>query len=84
MSINIKNREAARLLDELKAATGKGTSQLVLDLLRQEAQRTRNLGDREKRRHAVLAIAARYRRRMKGQPRPHEEIIGYDENGLPL
>ena len=36
MSINIKNKEAERLLAEIKQKTGKGTSQIVLELLRDE------------------------------------------------
>ncbi len=39
MSINIKNKEAERLLAELKARTGRGTTDLLLDLLRQEHER---------------------------------------------
>jgi hypothetical protein len=39
VSINIKNKEADRLLAEFKSATGKGASELVLDLLRKESAR---------------------------------------------
>jgi hypothetical protein len=41
MSINIKNREAEALLGEIKVATGKGTTELLLELLRTEAGRQR-------------------------------------------
>jgi hypothetical protein len=39
VSINIKNKEAEHLLAVLKDVTGKGTSQLILDLLRAEYKR---------------------------------------------
>ena len=39
MSINIKNKEAERLLAEIKARTGRGTTDLLLDLLRRERER---------------------------------------------
>jgi len=39
MSINIKNKEAEHLLAVLRGATGKGTSQLILELLRAEHAR---------------------------------------------
>ena len=36
MSINIKNREAEALLAELKRRTGRGATDLLLELLRRE------------------------------------------------
>ncbi|MBP2295068.1 type II toxin-antitoxin system VapB family antitoxin [Azospirillum rugosum] len=69
MPINIKNGEADVLLAELKAATGKGTSQIVPELLRREAQRlrarrVRSADDAEARMAILLAEpdAARYAR----------------------
>ncbi len=59
MSINLKNREAEVLLAELKAATGKGTSQIVLELLRREAARQRRQAQLEERREKIKALAER-------------------------
>jgi hypothetical protein len=39
VSINIKNKEAERLLAEIKQKTGRGTTDLLLDLLRRERAR---------------------------------------------
>ncbi len=51
-SINIKNDEVAALMAELTAMTGKGTTELILELLRQEAEHRRKLSDLDSRRKA--------------------------------
>lgn len=87
MSINIKNREAERLLAEIKQATGKGTSAVVLDLLRAEKERLKQAGDedREKRWRALRDIQARVAAAESPFGPTVEEIMEdmYDENGLP-
>ncbi len=90
MSINIKNKEADRLLAELKSATGKGASELVLDLLRQEHEKiAREQRPRAKRTELERILAAtREMQRLWRElpvidPRSPEEILGYDESGLP-
>jgi antitoxin VapB len=81
--INIKNREAEALVAELKAATGKGASELILELLRKEAERHRRFRDIEERKRRIDAITKRYAARLPSDPPTPDEIIGYDENGLP-
>jgi hypothetical protein len=85
MSINIKNKEAERLLGEIKARTGKGTSAVVLDLLRREHERLQT--DEERKLAKALAddreLRERWNARPLVDPRPIEEILAYDENGLP-
>ena len=83
MSVNIKNREVETLLAEIKAVTGKGTSQIVLDLLRREAARLRRQHGVDERRRRIEAIGRRYSARLPAQPAPPDEIVGYDETGLP-
>jgi hypothetical protein len=85
MSINIKNKEAERLLDELKARTGRGTTDLLLELLRKEQAR---LDDEVERRiQEGLAADQRLRESWHARPlvdpRPIDEILAYDEDGLP-
>lgn len=84
MSINLKNREAEALLAELKAATGKGTSQIVLELLRKEAARQRRQNQLEERRQKIKKLAERYSARLQSNAATPDEIIGYDDNGLPV
>ena len=83
MSINIKNREAETLLAEIKAATGKGTSQVVLELLRKEASRFRRQRRLGERRSRIEALSRRYSARLPTRPETPDEIVGYDERGLP-
>ncbi len=83
MSINIKNREAEALLAEIKATTGKGTSRIVLELLRREADRIRRQRGVRERQDRIEAITRRYSARLPARPAPPVEIVGYDEDGLP-
>ena len=85
MSINVKNARVEELVAKLKKETGKGTTDLLLDLLEQENDR------RERDFEAKLAKAmeenARIRDRFNSRPlldpRPLDQMIAYDENGLP-
>lgn len=83
MSVNIKNREVEALLAEIKKATGKGTSGIVLELLRREAARLRRLRSVGQRRRRIERIARRYSARLPARPATPEAIVGYDEDGLP-
>jgi hypothetical protein len=88
VSINIKNKEAERLLAELKARTGRGTTDLLLDLLRQEHERLTRDEARERRVQDGLEADQRFRESWNARPlvdpRPIEEILAYDEDGLPI
>lgn len=87
MSINIKNKEAERLLAEIKQATGKGTSALVLDLLRAEKERLerKHAQTREEKWAIIREIQEQVKRETPPGAPSFEEIIEdmYDENGLP-
>jgi antitoxin VapB len=90
MSINIKNKEADRLLAELKSATGKGASELILELLRAEharVARTERPRPDEAEVERILAATREMQRLWRESPvidsRSPDEILGYDENGLP-
>ena len=86
MSINIKNREAEELVAELKRRTGKGTTDLLLDLLRREKERVD--ADTEERVAKAIADARRLQESWAARPlvdpRPIEEIVAYDDDGLPI
>jgi hypothetical protein len=86
VSINIKNKEAERLVAELKARTGKGTTDLLLDLLRRERERLDGATDVDVARAIAEthALVERWKARPLVDPRPLDEIIAYDENGLPV
>jgi hypothetical protein len=83
MPINIRNREVEALLNELKRATGAGTTEIVLDLTRREVARLRRIRALDERRQAIEALTARYRSHLEGRLESPEQIIGYDTRGLP-
>src|SRR5437870_2609925 len=82
-SINIKNDEAAALIAELTAETGGGTTELILQLLRQEAEQRRKLLDLSNRRKRIDAIVRKARRKIARNAPGTETLIHYDRNGLP-
>jgi len=83
MSVNIKNREVEALLNEIKAATGMGASRIVLELLRNEVARLRRARAFGERRRKIMAISRRYSARLPARPSPPDQIVGYDQDGLP-
>ena len=83
MALNIRNDEAEDLAAKLAKLTGETKTQAVTKALRERLSRV----SREKRKRDLVAelteIALRCARRPVLDPRPADEIIGYDENGLP-
>jgi hypothetical protein len=85
MSITIKNKEAERLLDEIKARTGRGASDLLLDLLRRERERLARDEERDvaEALDNMRSLQHTWRSLPVVDPRPPEEVVAYDEDGLP-
>ncbi|MDH2309725.1 type II toxin-antitoxin system VapB family antitoxin [Methylobacterium brachiatum] len=85
MSITIDNAEVEALLADLTATTHRAAPDLLLELLRRE--RARVAEDRERRIAEGLAADETMRHRFEASrivdPRPIEEILAYDESGLP-
>jgi antitoxin VapB len=87
MSINIKNKEAERLLAEIKQATGKGASAVILELLK--AERERLVEVKRERTERKWAALREIQERVKANAPPdaptYEQIMEemYDEKGLP-
>ena len=79
--LNIKDSEAHALASELARIENKSLTEVVKEalrekLVRQQDQR-RRLADR------LMEIGARCSRLPVLDPRSPDEIIGYDENGVP-
>ena len=84
MAINIKNREVETLLEEIKHATGRGPTAVMLELLRKEVERIRRARDIEERSRRIDEIVRRSSAKWPaGEGPTPDEIIGYDEDGLP-
>ena len=85
MSISIENEEAEQLVAELGRRTGQGATDLLLDLLRREKARVGS--DEDARVAKAIADMDELRRRWLARPlvdpRPIDQILAYDENGLP-
>jgi hypothetical protein len=85
MSINIKNKEAERLLAEIKQKTGKGTSEVVLGLLRTEHARLTE--DQQRRVAEAIEWTRQWQARIAANTPPDapsvDEILQWDEDGLP-
>lgn len=83
MSLNIKNAETTRLIQELAALTGETQTMAVTVAVRERLERVRHLGDAGLA-DRLLAIGADTATRLREPWRSagHGELL-YDENGLP-
>lgn len=81
MALNIKNDEAEALAREISARTGESITAAVTEALRERAARLKAPSD--PRQAAIARIQARVRARLgrDRDPRPVDDILGYDEHG---
>lgn len=83
MALSIKHDEADRLARALARATGETLTEAVVTALRERLDRIRR-PQRAKRLVAeIRAIQKRVAELREFDARSADEIIGYDENGLP-
>ncbi len=80
MSITIENAEAEAILADLAARTRRPTSDLLLDLLRREQAKMESAAGRDSAERLRADLGAR----RLVDPRPIDEILAWDENGLPV
>ncbi len=80
MALSVKNEEADRLARQLAETTGESITEAVLVALRERLER-------EKRQRGVGRRLARMAEELATYPvldhRPADEILGFDERGLP-
>jgi antitoxin VapB len=83
MAINIKSLEAERLAREVAAKTGESLTEAIQKSLAERLDRLK----RQRRSHILLGqledILQRVDKLPVLDPRPPDEIVGYDEIGLP-
>lgn len=82
MAFSIKNDDADRLARELAATTGESLTEAVLVALRERLQREasrRRVGAADRLRRLAAEVATL----PVTDARSSEEILGYDERGLP-
>jgi antitoxin VapB len=83
MALSIKDPEADRLARELAAETGETITGAVLTALRERLIRERGRHRAIPLREALRAIRERASRLPVLDARPADEILGYDDQGLP-
>ena len=83
MALNIKDPEADRLARELAAETGETITEAVSTALKERLERMRGRTTAASLVDELAAIAARSSERLVIDRRSPEEILGYDDRGLP-
>jgi len=83
MPLSIRNSEVERLARALSRLTGEGLTQTILQALRERHQRLRAARQQEQLMEDLGAIARRSAALPELDRRSPDEIIGYDEHGLP-
>ena len=84
MALNIKHAEADRLARELAAATGETLTEAVVAALRERLQRQQQRRPAPSTAKEILREAqVRLARLPVRDRRSADEILGYDEKGLP-
>ncbi|MEX1125598.1 MAG: type II toxin-antitoxin system VapB family antitoxin [Acidimicrobiia bacterium] len=81
MALSIKNDEADQLARELAETTGESLTDAVVISLRQRLERERRKPGTSKK---LLDLAAEVAKYPVLDDRTPDEIIGYDELGLPI
>ena len=83
MALNIKDPETDRLARELAAATGESITVAARRALEERLQRVRARASAQPTSHQLNELVRRGRARALKDTRTAEEIVGYDEHGLP-
>ena len=83
MALSIKHPEADRLARELAERTGESLTDAVLNALRERLKREQSRSDAVQVLDELRAIRERMARYPVLDDRSPDEILGYDENGIP-
>lgn len=83
MALNIRNPEAERLADELARRTGETKTQAVIQALRDRLARVRRQRPGRRLADELNDIARRCASLPVLDRRAPDEILGYDDQGLP-
>jgi antitoxin VapB len=79
MALSIKSERADQLARELALLTGETITDTVITSLERRLAEVRRL----RRRRSIDDLVERFQKLPVLDPRSADEIIGYDENGLP-
>jgi antitoxin VapB len=83
MALNIRNKEAEALADELARRTGETKTEAVIKSLRDRLSRIRRQRPRQRLAYQLDEIAQACARLPVRDRRTPDEILGYGDDGLP-
>ena len=83
MTLSIKNPKADQLARELARRQSRTITEVVLAALEAELEREKRRADAKNMVEEVMKIAAHYSALPDLDTRSDDEILGYDEHGLP-
>lgn len=83
MALNIKDAETDRIARELAAVTGESITVAVRVAMQERLVRVRRRAGGDDTRARLMAVVERGRARPRIDQRSEDEILGYDEFGLP-
>jgi len=83
MALHIRDPEADRLARELAARTGQPITRVVVEALRDRLKREQSRTTFPCLRDEIMAISRRTAALPRRTGRTADEILGYDEQGLP-
>lgn len=83
MAFSVKNSEADRLVREVMKITGENLTDAVVHSLQERLERVSGRREPLSVREELIRIAERVQSLPDLDTRSADEIIGYDENGLP-
>jgi antitoxin VapB len=83
MPLSLKSPEADRLAREVAARTGESLTTAIVVALRERLDRLRQGSKKRRLRDDLREIGERCARLPTLDDRPADEIIGYDERGVP-
>jgi antitoxin VapB len=81
LSLNIKNSEADRLVNEVSRITGESKTQAVIESLRQRLARVQQINDRSRMKEDLLAIGEKCAA-YPGDREDHGDLL-YNQQGFP-
>jgi antitoxin VapB len=86
VALNIRDPEVHRLARAVADATGETMTEAVRNALAQRLSQLTGVPDAERRHRveAALKLVRRFAELPVEDPRPVEELLPYDENGLPI
>jgi antitoxin VapB len=83
MPINIKNHEAERLVREITHATGETMTQAIINALKERLERIKGRRQARSATEKLKLILQRVDRLPELDERSADEILGYDQHGVP-